>query len=188
MRIKSAFWKALLLSLVMGGSGYAEDPKELIALKKDFETSPAKNTEAAREQYIVSLIHLWEKYKEIYESTGKKAGGSEMWVVDLEIANHPAPKNYNPSPSILLGDWEGSRHGTRYFDDNKWIMLPADECTTHGRWKISKNEYFKNYSDWGDKYDSGSTIYLLNHDFFVFGDQKGVYIEKRVSYGTYGKE
>jgi len=188
MRIKSAFWKILVLFLLLVGSGYAEDPKELIALKKDFEASPAKNTEAAREQYIVSLIHLWEKYKEVYESTGKKAGGNEMWAVDLEIANRPALKDYNPSPRLLLGDWEGARYGTRYFADNKWIMLPADDCIIHGKWKISQNEFFNNYSDWGDKFDSGSPIYLLNHDFFVFGDQKGVYIKKRVPYGTYGKE
>jgi hypothetical protein len=136
----------------------------------------------------VSLIHLWEKYKEVYESTGKKAGGNEMWAVDLEIANRPAPKDANPSPNLLLGDWESPRHGYRYTQDGKWMMLPVDDCTTHGKWKISKNEVFYNYSDWGDKYDSGSSIYLLNHDYFVFGDHKGVYIEKRVPYGTYGKE
>ena len=188
MKNDSTFWKTFVLLFVLMGSGYAEDPKELVALKKDFEASPAKNTEAGREQYIVSLIHLWEKYKEVYESTGKKAGGSELRAVDLEIANRPALKDYNPSPSLLLGDWEGARHGTRYFADNNWIMLPAEDCTIHGKWKISKNEYFKNYSDWGDKFDSGYAIYLLNHDYFVSGGQKGVYIEKRVPHGTYGKD
>jgi len=190
IKITPTFWKVCLVSLVMVGSGYAEDPKELIALTRKFEASPAKNTETAREQYIVSLIHLWEKYKGVYDSTNKREGGEQMRAVDLEIANHPAPKNLNPSPKLLLGDWESPRHGYRFTENGKWIMLPEDDCTTHGNWRITNNEYFQSCAIEGDKIDSasGSSIYLLNHDYFVFGDHKGVYIEKRVPYGTYGKE
>ena len=36
MKIQSAFWKVCLVSIVMVGSGYAEDPKELVALKRKF--------------------------------------------------------------------------------------------------------------------------------------------------------
>ena len=187
MKMQSVIWKICLVFFVVVGFGFAEEPQELIALRNRFEASPDKNTDAARVRYIHSLIDLEKKCLDVYESSGKRQGGNEVTAVNLEIARRPAPKDYNPSPSLLVGDWKGSRHGTRYFSDGKWIMLPEDDCTTHGNWKIIKNEYFKNYSDWGDKFDAGSSIYLLAHNYFVFGDLKGVYILKRIPYGTYGK-
>lgn len=177
----------MVFFLLLVGSGYAEDPKELIALRNRFETSPDKNTETARVRYIHSLIVLEQKYFDIYVTSGKRQGGDDLRAVNLEISRHPASKDYTPSPNLLLGDWEGSRHGTRYYADGRWIMLPEDDCTTHGNWKITKKEYFKNYSDWGDKFDAGSSIYLLDSDYFVFGDLRGVYILKKVPYGSYGK-
>ena len=187
MKTQRVFWKVCFVLFVTLTCGFAEKPQELIKLRNRFEASPEKNTEAARASYIRSLVDLEQKYLELYLSRGRRQGGDDLLAVNLEIASHPAPKDYNPSPIILLGDWEGSRHGTRYFADGKWIMLPKDDCTTHGNWKIIKNKYFKTYSDWGDKFDAGSTIYLLDHDSFVFGDLKGVYILKRIPYGTYGK-
>jgi hypothetical protein len=175
-------------ALLVGGSAFGEVPQDLIALKSKLEASPGRDTEAGRQQYIVNLIHLWEKYMVEYLSDRKSNGGDKIRAVDLEIAKHPAPKDLNPSPNLLLGDWESPRHGYRYTQDGKWIMLPEDICTTHGKWKITNNAYFQSWAIDGDKIDSatGSPIYLLNHDYFVFGDHKGVYIEKRVPYGTYG--
>jgi hypothetical protein len=61
-------------------------------------------------------------------------------------------------------------------------MLP--EGATHGRWKIINNEYFQNNGGNVDKFGSGSTIYLLNQDYFVFGDSKNVFVEYRIPYGV----
>jgi len=190
MRIKNALWKNLVLFLVLLGTGFADEPNELAVLKREFKSSPDKNTEAGREKNIVDLIHLEEKYDKVYRASGKREGGDDGWSVNLEIVNHPAPKDYNPSPSLLLGDWKSDRHGYRYTSDGKWIMLPEDTGTTHGKWKITKDEFFESVAMEGDKIDSssGSPIYLLNRDYFVYGSQTGVYILKRVPDGTYGKD
>jgi hypothetical protein len=58
-------------------------------------------------------------------------------------------------------------------------MLPADENTTHGRWRIEGNQFFNSAAT--EKSDTAPyTIILINKKNFVFMDQSTVFYEKRL--------
>jgi hypothetical protein len=175
----SRFVGVAVVALLVGGSAFGEVPQDLIALKSKFEASPGRDTEAGRLGYINSLMPLDIEYMSQWIFSRKGKGALDF--IRHEIQQHPSPKNYRPSPKLLLGDWQSPRHETRFTADGKWIMLP--EGATHGRWKISNNKFFQNHERNEDKFESASMIYLLNQDYFVFGDSKNVFVEYRIPQG-----
>ena len=161
---------------IIGNGVCSDDPKELVALKKEFEASSNKNTEESRQSYIINLVRLWEKYfKEDDQSIRNRK--LDCGSVAHAIAQVSPPVNAISKPDLLIGDWDSPRHGYRYVADGTWIMIP--DCKTHGTWKITNNLYFQD----ADK--KGSLIYLLNKDYFVWGDTNLVYIYRKVPNGPY---
>jgi hypothetical protein len=43
----------------------------------------------------------------------------------------------------LVGKWSSPRHDYLYPSDGSWTMLPADEGTTHGTWRIERNQFLR---------------------------------------------
>lgn len=58
-------------------------------------------------------------------------------------------------------------------------MLPADENTTHGRWRIEGNQYFDSAATEPPE-TTQYTIILITKKDFVFADQEDVFYEKRL--------
>lgn len=63
--------------------------------------------------------------------------------------------------------------------DDTWTMLPADENTTHGRWRIEGNQYFDSAATEPPE-TTQYTIILITKKDFVFADQEDVFYEKRL--------
>jgi hypothetical protein len=63
--------------------------------------------------------------------------------------------------------------------DGTWTMLPADENTTHGRWRIEGNQYFNTVATEPPE-TTQYTIILITKKDFVFTDQTDVFYERRL--------
>ena len=140
--------------------------------KRDYaKISPP--SEAARSDYISRLIRMREK--------AARLKTDEWQAIDTEIKQHPASKD-SDSKSLsarLAGRWASPRHDYLYRIDGTWTMLPADEHTTHGRWRIEGNQFFNNAAT--ERSDTAPyTIILITRKDFVFMDQSTVFYEKRL--------
>ena len=162
---------------IIGNGVCSDDPKELVALKKEFEASSNKNTEESRQSYIINLVRLWEKYFKEANQGIKGHRKLDCGAVAHAISQLPPPVDSINTPDLLIGDWNSPRHGYRYNANGTWIMLP--DCTTHGTWKITNNLYFE------DKDKKGNLIYLLNKEYFIWGDTNLVYIYRKAPKGDY---
>jgi hypothetical protein len=93
-------------------------------------------SEAARSNYITLLIRMREKAARL--NTG------EWQAIDAEIKQHPAPKDSDSKTfsNLLVGKWQSPRHEYLFRGDGTWTMLPVEEDTTHGSWRIEGNQYF----------------------------------------------
>lgn len=130
-------------------------------------------TEAARSDYITRLVRMREK--------AARVKTDEWQVIDAEIKQHPAPKDSDSKilSARLAGRWASPRHDYLYRVDGTWTMLPADEHTTHGRWRIEGNQFFNSAAS--ERADMPPyTIILITKKDFVFMDQSTVYYEKRL--------
>src|SRR5262249_58054811 len=69
----------------------------------------------------------------------------EWKAIDNEIRQHPTPKDSDGKiqSGRLVGKWSSPRHDYQYKGDGSWTMLPADEGTTHGTWRIDGNQFFR---------------------------------------------
>lgn len=140
--------------------------------KRDYEKI-SHPSEAARSDYITGLVRMREKAARL--RTG------EWQAIDTEIKRHPAPhdsvsKNFS---SLRVGKWASPRHDYLYRVDGTWTMLPADENTTHGRWRIEGNQYFDSTATEPPE-TTQYTIILITKKDFVFADQEDVFYEKRL--------
>jgi hypothetical protein len=61
-----------------------------------------------------------------------------------------------------------------------WTMLPADEGTTHGTWRIERTQFFTTASI-GSPDPAQYTVILTTKTDFVIADQSGVFYETRLN-------
>ncbi len=93
-------------------------------------------SEAARSDYVTRLVRIREEMA--------RQKNDEWKAIDNEIGEHPAPKDSDAKvlSRRLVGKWSSPRHDYLYRRDGSWTMLPADEGTTHGTWRIEGNQFF----------------------------------------------
>jgi hypothetical protein len=141
--------------------------------KRDYEKI-SKPSEAVRSDYITRLVRMREK-------AAARLKTDEWQAIDAEVKRHPAPSDSDSKKlsSLLVGKWASPRHDHLYRADGTWTMLPADEHTTHGRWRIEGNQYFHTYAE--DPPDTFQyTIILITKKDFVFTDETLVFYETRL--------
>ena len=140
--------------------------------KRDFDKI-SQPSETARVDYVTRLVRLREK------SAGQKT--DEWKAIDNEIKQHPAPKVSDSKvlSGRLAGKWSSPRHDYLYKSDGSWTMLPADEGTTHGTWRIEGNQFVTTAS-LGTSDATKYTIILITKKDFVIADQSNVFYETRL--------
>jgi hypothetical protein len=139
--------------------------------KRDYEKI-SHPSEAAREKYITRLARLREK--------AARLKTREWQAIDAEIKRHPAPSDSDRKTlsRLLAGKWASPRHDYLFRADGTWTMLPADENTTHGSWRIEGNQFIDTAATAPP--DTGQyTIILLTKKDFIFTDGKTVFYETR---------
>ena len=130
-------------------------------------------SEAVRTDYLTRLVRMREE---------KARQKSDEWkAIDNEVREHPAPKDSDGKvlSGRLVGKWSSPRHDYLYRRDGSWTMLPADEGTTHGTWRIEGNQFFTTASI-GPPDPAQYTIILITKKDFVIADQSGVFYETRL--------
>jgi hypothetical protein len=153
----------------------AQKPGRYAALlekaKRDYEKIPHPS-EAARSNYITSLVRLREK--------AANAKADEWQAFDAEIKQHPAPNDLASKTffNLRVGQWESPRHDYLYRADGTWTMLPAEEGTTNGTWRIEGNQCFETAATY-PPLSLQYTIILITKNDFVFTDQAIVFYETR---------
>ena len=135
--------------------------------KRHFEKiSPPSET--ARSDYITRLVRMREK--------AARLNTDEWKIIDDEIRQHPAPKEFDSKISgRLVGKWSSPRHDYLYRGDGAWTMLPADE----GRRRIEGNPFVTTASIGASAPDQYTIILITNKDF-VIADRSSVFYEKRL--------
>jgi hypothetical protein len=130
-------------------------------------------SEAARSDYVTRLVRMREEMV--------RRNGDEWKAIDHEVREHPAPKDSDGKvlSRRLVGKWSSPRHDYPYRSDGSWTMLPADEGTTHGTWRIEDNQFFTTASI-GLPDPAQYTIILITKKDFVIADQSGVFYETRL--------
>jgi hypothetical protein len=131
-------------------------------------------SEAARLDYVTRLVRMREEMA--------RQKNDEWKAIDSEIREHPAPKDSdgNVLSRRLVGKWSSPRHDYLYRSDGSWTMLPADEGTTHGTWRIERNQFFTTASI-GSPDPAQYTVILTTKTDFVIADQSGVFYETRLN-------
>jgi hypothetical protein len=139
--------------------------------KREFDKT-SKPSEAARLDYVTRLLHLREKAAE--------RGKTEEWqAIDAEIFRHPAPASDEKGlADRLAGEWASPRHEYRYKKDGTWTMLPEDDGTTHGTWRIEGNQYTTTNSV--DTRTDRYTVIMITKKYFVLADEEAVFYETRL--------
>jgi hypothetical protein len=133
----------------------------------------SRPSEADRSNYITRLVRLREK---------AASGKSGDWqVIDQEINRHPAPVDADSKKfsALMVGKWKSPRHEYLYRADGTWTMLPEEEGTTHGTWRIEGNRYYSIASI--EPADTGPyTIILITEKYLVFSEGSDVFYETRL--------
>jgi hypothetical protein len=139
--------------------------------KREYEKA-SHPSEADRSDYITRLVRMREKAARL--NTG------EWQAIDTEIKRHHAPNDSESKTlaGLRVGKWASPRHEYLYRVDGTWTMLPAEENTTHGRWRIEGNQYFDSAATEPPE-TSQYTIILITRKDFVFADQTNVFYETR---------
>ncbi len=145
---------------------------DLEEAKRQFEKI-SQPSETARSDYITRLVRMREKAARL---------NTDKWkIIDDEIRQHPAPKESDSKilSGRLVGKWSSPRHDYLYRGDGSWTMLPADEGTTHGTWRIEGNQFFTTASIGSSAPDQYTIILITNKDF-VIADRSSVFYEERL--------
>ena len=148
----------------------AESP-ELQAARGKFAHLP-NPAEVDRQNYLLELSKL-------RESLARKADSEDCFKVDAEIRRHPAPADTEGYTRSRLGKWSSPRHEYIYRADGTWSMLPEEEGTTRGRWRIEGNRFMSS-ADIEPEDTRTYTILLLTKDNFIFTDSETVFYEERI--------
>ena len=129
--------------------------------------------EASRSDYVTRLVRLREK--------AARSKTDEWPAIDAEIKRHPAPSDADGKifSSLLVGQWESSRHEYLYRADGTWTTLPEEPDITHGCWRIEGNQFFS-IAAIEPPQESSYTIILIAKKDLVLSDQTGVYYETRL--------
>ena len=139
--------------------------------KREFDKT-SKPSEAARLDYVTRLLLLRKKAAE--------RGKTDEWqAIDAEIYRHPAPASDEKGlADRLVGEWASPRHEYLYRRDGTWTMLPKDNDTTHGTWRIEGNQYVTTNSldTRSDRY----TVIMITKKYFVLADEEAVFYETRL--------
>ena len=132
----------------------------------------SRPSEAARVNYVTRLLRLRDKAAD--------AKTDEWHAIDAEIFRHPAPASDEKAlADRLVGEWASPRHEYRYRPDGTWTMLPEDDGTTHGTWRIEGNQYSTTNSL--DTVTNRYTIILITKKYFVLADEEAVFYETRLN-------
>ena len=151
---------------------FAEEPEGLAEAKKSF-ASLLNPTEADRQSYITELAKL-------REALARKADSEDCFKVDAEIRRYPAPEDTKCYTTLMVGKWSSPRHEYIYRADGTWSMLPEEEGTTRGRWRIQGNRFMSS-ADIEPADTRTYTIILLTKDNLIFTDGETVFYEERLS-------
>lgn len=145
---------------------------DLEEAKRQFEKI-SQPSETARSDYITRLVRMRKKAARLNTDEWKR--------IDDEIRQHPVPKESDSKTlsGRLVGKWSSPRHDYRYRGDGSWTMLPADEGTTHGTWRIEGNQFFTTASIGSSAPDQYTVILITNKDF-VIADRSSVFYEERL--------
>jgi hypothetical protein len=129
-------------------------------------------SEAERSEYIMGLVRLRKK--------AAAAKTDEWQAIDAEIKQHPAPNDPGSKTffNLRVGEWESPRHDYLYRADGTWTMLPAEEGTTNGTWRIEGNQAFETTAT-DPPLALQYTIILITKNDSVFTDQTNVFYETR---------
>ena len=77
-------------------------------------------------------------------------------LISLLVAAIVAVSSASPEDDALsrlvVGQWQGGRHGEEYFADGTWRFLP-EEGTTSGTWRIADGRFVKSWAA------AGSAVY-----------------------------
>ncbi|CAN5589067.1 hypothetical protein BH09VER1_BH09VER1_40790 [soil metagenome] len=171
----------LALALLFTASAFADGFSEMKAAKHIFAKSD--KSEAARTAYVATLASIF--HHEVVEHIRTNRGNADLVeTLSLELGQYPAPKNSDSKAftKLLVGRWQSPRHIYLFRNDGTWRLAPKDG-TTHGTWHIKGNQFTQSYhSKDNPSNDSKATetIILLNQEYFVFGDTRGVYFEYRL--------
>jgi hypothetical protein len=168
----AGFLSLLLTLMVTLTTVFGKAPKELQDLKVRFEKKPS-HTEADRQEYIVKLAKLRDKFAAARKTADWRA-------VDAEIRNHPESKDADSKAlsALLVGKWKSPRHEYAFKKDGTWTMLPEKPGITHGKWRIEGNQYFD--TELVEPLETTQyTIILLTKKYFIFADKEDVFYETR---------
>jgi hypothetical protein len=161
----------VLATFVGSASLFANEPATLTAARVQFTQLPIP-TEADRQNYLLELSKL-------RENLAQNAGSEDCFKVDAEIRRHPAPEDTKGYTQLMVGKWSSPRHEYIYRADGTWSMLPEEEGTTRGRWRIEGNKFLSS-ADIEPDDSRAYTILLLTKDNFIFTDGKTVFYEERI--------
>jgi hypothetical protein len=173
--VKSFVFHFCFLTLIACAGAPRAEPQELAAAKRNFASLP-NPTEADRQRYITELAKL-------RDSLARKETSEDCFKVDAEIRRHPAPEDAKGYTTLMVGKWSSPRHEYLYRADGTWSMLPEEEGTTRGSWRIEGNRFF-NQADCESGDTSANTILLLTKDNFIFTDGKTVFYEERLPHNA----
>ena len=156
--------RVAILSAVMvfAASALAQEPKELIAARRNFEAL-RHPTEGDRVRYVTRLVRLRETFT--------RAQAESMFAIDAEVRRHPMPEAAAQTKTLrrrIIGQWQSPRRPYFYHADGKWLSNEDTPGNTGGTWRIEGNKFFQNYHDMAP--DKGETIILLTDTDFVYGD------------------
>ena len=153
----------------------AQEPKELVKARREFEQVSMHPDEPTRIAYIARLVAMRERYAE--------AGRTAAWeAIDGEVRDNPMPENVDRRAlaKLLDGMWRSPRHEYRYKRNGSWTMLPADKKSPHGKWRIKGNQFTSTTTiDPGAEPDQ-FTLILLDATNFIYSDRGAVFYLTRI--------
>lgn len=162
-------------------SAFAEAPQELLVAKKEYEQAKPPGNEAARLNYVNRLAKIVDAFVTDRLTSGSRKSSKDLDPVYAELRKHPAPKDSDSRKlsQFLVGKWQSPRHEYLFRKDGTWSMLPLEEGTTHGTWRIEGNQYSDTAAT-KPPMTSRYTIIVLNERYFVFMDKDYVFFESRI--------
>lgn len=155
----------------------AQEQKDVEAAKAKYLREVRASGEAARLDYVHTLLAMHNKLMKIVKSPQwTDAVDARFQAINEAMTLHPMPANSDAAKlsTLRLGKWRSPRHDYLYRKDGTWTMLPIESPeTTHGKWKIKGNQSLEE----GESY----TIILLDDLDFIFAGKDGaVYYEWRI--------
>ena len=167
---------ALIIGVFFIGTVFAEEQKQLVELKQQFQSLHNPN-DSDRVRYITALVRLRESFT--------RKDYKKMEEIDAEIIKHPMLPNVD-SDSLrkrIIGKWTSPRHNYLYRTDGTWTMLPEFENgnkATHGVWHIEGNKFFENaHINPPLPPDKGETLILVTDTDFVWNTHISPYYMRR---------